>query len=85
MDLAKANEVLQKLDLPDWVRAREAVLEYDQDDDPYIRVWLDVDDDFDFDGHVDEVGDAIWRAEESIYNLGRELFVFATLRSPIFE
>jgi hypothetical protein len=85
MDINEATQALNRLTLPSWVRGREVALELDQDDEPYLAVWLDVDEGFVFEDHAEEVHQAIQRVEECIYALGRDLWVWTQLRQPVPE
>jgi hypothetical protein len=85
MDIEKKKEALEKLELPDWVKGRELNEDLDYEGDPLIRVWLDIDEDFEFADHVDEVFETEWRIKNAIYAIGRDLWVAVHLRAPVTE
>lgn len=81
-DLRNARLRLSELRLPSWVNGWELEEDRDQDGDPFIRVWLDVGDDFDVRGRFNEVQQVVEQVRKCMVNAGINELTSVNLRSP---
>ncbi len=81
-DLRNARDQLSNLTLPDWVNGWELEEDADQTDNPFIRVWLDVGDDFDVRARFAEVQQVVDQVRQCIRGADIDYWVMVSLRSP---
>jgi hypothetical protein len=75
MDIEKAKEALSRLNLPGWVRGRRVEEDLDFEGEKIVRVWFEVDSDFDVSSHMDEIPDAEEAVRQCLRDAGVDVWV----------
>lgn len=71
MKLRDAEAELKTLKLPDWVRDVSVEEDFDQDGETYMRVWLRVADDFEYNyGDYDKVATVEEQIRQHLWDAG---------------
>ena len=65
MDLTKVKNVIERVRLPDWVKGWRVTEDLDSDNEPMLRVWIQMDREFD-EGVLNARFDETQRVQDAI-------------------
>jgi hypothetical protein len=83
VDFANAKQRLNALQLPTWVRGRRIEEDLDFEGEKIIRVWLEVEEDFDVPSHMDEIPDAEEAVRKCLRDAGVDVWVSVRFDSGV--